>query len=191
VANIWHVEESGDLSVSAVPDDSRYVVVDRSRSQLAPRFTPRKRISGKTQIQAPARLLLVRTGHGVDERWFVLPYAGTRLRRNGARVGAGLSQLLDRDVFCFGAADADVWTFTTERLPSVEIFTGGDGLHCPRCKLELQHGGKVVACPECRGLHHQDEAAGKPCWTYAPTCAQCNRETRLTDAAYSWTPHDL
>ena len=136
-------------------------------------------------------MLLVRVGNAAAERWFAIVYPGVDLRLNGARVVTGLAGLADRDVMSLNGRGSDEWVFTTERLPEVLVYSGDPGLHCPRCKLPLELGQRVVTCPSCRAQHHQDETIAKPCWSYAPNCSHCAQGTSLTDPAYSWTPDEL
>lgn len=200
MAAIWHTDNPGKWYASLIPMDSRYVMVERPTTRRgardavrrAPRFTPRKRLTSLARhANALPKMLLVRTGRAADEKWFAIPYPGSRLRRDGGRVDTGLAHLADRDVISLDGPGADEWVFTTERLAHIEVYTGERGLHCPRCKLEVCEGESVVACPGCGTLHHQDDAIAKPCWTYAPGCALCARDTSLADSAYAWTPDEL
>ena len=86
--------------------------------------------------------------------------------------------------------NATEWVFTTEQLAHVEPYKGDPDAYCVRCKLALEDGQRVVVCPSCLAIHHQDPSLELPCWTYAETCAQCSRGTRMNNA-YAWTPDDL
>ena len=191
MAGMWHEDETGDWIESVVPHHTRYVVAETTRAGLALRLTARKRINPTSRFLGAANMLfLVRTGMANAENWFVLPGPATQLRLNGSPVTTGMAHLADKDVLAFESNPAE-HIFTTERLAVVECYAGAASLFCPRCKLPLVPGQNFVACPSCRVIHHQDESIDKLCWTYADGCANCYRDTGLTNPTYSWTPNAL
>jgi len=193
VANLWY-SDVGERSLwqhVPVPDDSRYVLVDNLPRSVKPRVSSRRRLrSPRPDVPGTERFLLVRVGAARSERWFAVRFPHTRLLVNGRAVPAGLTGLSDRDIIGFDAECGDL-VFTTERKARIENYVGASGNFCPRCKLELERDQRIVVCPSCRTIHHQDEPASLPCWTYAGTCNQCDHQTRLDLDTFSWTPDEL
>jgi hypothetical protein len=193
VAGLWHEDETGDWIESVVPDHTRYIRVEPMHADagLAPMLTARKRINPGSRLRGTENVwFLIRTGMANAENWFVLPGPAAQLRLNGIPVTTGMARLVDKDVLAFAANPAE-WVFTTERFAAIGTYEDAAGLFCPRCKLPLDPGQKVVACPSCRVIHHQDESIEKLCWTYSDGCANCYRGTNLTNPTYSWTPNAL
>ena len=189
MACIWWVDKSGGWTSTAIPQDSRYVLLEGPASGSAPKLKPRRRIRRASGARAQPSALLVRTGMARSERWFLVPYPGTRLDLNGGEILGGVSALRHKDVFG-PAGSCKEWVFTTERHAHVESYRSDTEAYCVRCKLALKDGQRVVVCPSCFAIHHQDASLDLPCWTYADTCAQCSRGTRMNNA-YAWTPDDL
>ena len=145
------------------------------------------------QLQEPTAalpsLLLAKTGGELSEQWHVLHSSATRLMLNGVENTTGIAALHDRDVLAINGQVNELF-FSTERLPCIDQYTGAPGQFCARCKRPLEAAQKVVACPVCRAVHHQQEP-DYICWTYADSCSQCDRATDLSEQSYRWTPDEL
>jgi len=83
---------------------------------------------------------------------------------------------------CVLLAAGDVAVNGIPALPAVclaerdEIRAGGQTYFlaaesCARCNSVLAAGQRVIFCPSCRSVHHEE------CWGYAAQCAGCDRET--------------
>jgi hypothetical protein len=116
----------------------------------------------------------------VDGEWVLLSAPGAKVDVNGLPVAANIHVLANRDEIM---VDQERLYFSTEVPATVEKYSGAT-LRCPRCKLEINAGDRVVRCPGCKAVHHED------CWSYAPTCSLCPAPTPL-DAGYQWTPEEL
>lgn len=204
-----------DWQALEVPDDSRFVQVDLLRNSPEPRLRTRRRLRAtrspaaqptadgsaaagvrpgargrRSACRLACRFLLVRTGDARAERWFAVLGQDVPLLVNGLPVRTGLVALSDRDLLSF-AGDSRELAFGTRRDARIERFDGVADTYCPRCKLVLEAGQQVVACPECGAVHHQDEQAELPCWTYAQSCVHCDCPTDLDAPATLWTPDEL
>ena len=194
MAKIWHsidgeAEEPGGWDQIPVPDAERYVLVEIQSGSSRPRVAVRQRLRpASLKKTGSVQFLLVRTGTARTERWFAVLFPAVSMMVNGNAVCTGLTMLADKDVISFASGQPE-WVFTTERNACVEFYQGEPGLHCPRCKLPLEPGQPMVVCPGCSAVHHQLEH--RSCWTYAPTCALCDRATPLEEATCSWTPNEL
>lgn len=193
MANLWY-SDGGERAVwqhVPIPDDSRYVLVDNLPRSVKPRVSSRRRLrSPRQDVPGTERFLLVRVGAARSECWFAVRFPHTRLLVNGRAVPPGLTGLSDRDIIGFGSERGDL-VFTSERSARIERYVGESGIYCPRCKRELERAQHIVVCPSCQTIHHQDEPASLPCWTYADTCSQCDHQTGLDLATFSWTPDEL
>jgi hypothetical protein len=118
--------------------------------------------------------------------WLLLAGPGGGVRVNGEEVPLGMHLLRDRDEIKL-RGEALVY-FSTESPARVEPFPGAArGANCPRCRQVLEPGVAAVRCPRCGIWHHQDDV--RPCWVYAPSCAQCDQATSL-EGGYEWTPEE-
>jgi hypothetical protein len=124
---------------------------------------------------------------GDGDRQWILVSRGATLRVNGADLPLEIRVLADRDEIAIRDA---TFYFSTEDLPRLAAFDGPEPVRCPRCKTAIEPGSVSVVCPGCRARLHQDEALGKACWLYGPTCPICGRSTSL-DQSYAWTPAEL
>lgn len=122
-----------------------------------------------------------------DLSWALLVPTGIDVWLNGTPVHSGIRILNHRDAI---RLEETVY-FSTECLATPQQFPGApQPLYCPRCKQELKTDQIAVKCPQCGIWHHQDQAAQRPCWTYAEHCALCDQPTDL-EAGYRWSPEAL
>jgi hypothetical protein len=102
----------------------------------------------------------------------------------GGRAIPGMRVLEDRDEIRIGPH----WLFySSETIARVENYRGADVV-CPRCRLPVQAGMAIVACPGCGVIHHA--AADRDCWAYAPLCAAC-ADQPTSERELRWTPEGL
>jgi hypothetical protein len=108
------------------------------------------------------------------------------VRINGLPLATGAHVLSDRDEVQVGARGP--MYFSGEALARVEVVGDGErSVECVRCTLPIGPGAKVVRCPVCLVVYHED--ADLNCWTGAPACKVCHTPTGL-DAGFRWTPRD-
>jgi len=134
-------------------------------------------------------LLLPSTANTREATWMLLAPAASDVRINGMPLENGIRVLADRDALRVAALP--VLYFSTERLARLEPFPGEETVFCPRDKTAICKGDAAVCCPQCGVWHHEQEAAGKACWSYAETCTLCDQSTDLDAAGYRWTPGGL
>jgi hypothetical protein len=109
------------------------------------------------------------------------------VRVNGEPLATGIRVLRDRDELCIETARH---FFSTEELAAVTTAPEfASPTKCPRCTIPIPSGSPVVRCPQCKLFHHQNPPE-KPCWTYAPRCANCDQPTAL-DAGYRFRPESV
>jgi hypothetical protein len=68
-------------------------------------------------------------------------------------------------------AGGQTYFLAAERAAAVEFASGDSKTRCARCNSVLAAGQRVIFCPSCRSVHHEE------CWGYAAQCAGCDRET--------------
>jgi hypothetical protein len=108
-------------------------------------------------------------------------------RINGERVATGMKRLEHKDEIVIGASQTTL-LYSSEAIATITAHvSGSDPAVCPRCRLPIDDGAPVVACPSCRVAHHQDETNALPCWTYSDKCAICGHSTAL-NTGYTWPP---
>lgn len=188
MADLWYSDESGRWRAQAICANERYVCIDLTAGGAAC-VTEQRSAIARLRDAPRNRCVIAHVGPPGFSRWFVVTPPGSPLLVNGRGVLTGLAKLEDRDVLALEHGGRE-WVFTTERLAAVEPYAGQPGVFCARCKLEIDAGQPIVSCPGCNALHHQVED-DFPCWTYAPSCAQCSHLTDLTSGDYRWTPDEL
>jgi hypothetical protein len=121
-----------------------------------------------------------------SEEWLLIaPPRSVRI--NGILDPLGCRLLRDRDELQIPGFQPIY--FSTELLPKIEDFAGGDHpVHCPRCRDLVERGSPSVQCPHCRTFYHQ--RADSKCWSYCQTCILCGQPTALT-GAYRWSPEEV
>ena len=133
--------------------------------------------------------VLVRRAPQADDAWLLLAAPGARVAVNGDVPLAGIAVLCDRDAI---RAGDDLVFFAARDVAAVVVL--GDGAAadpdacCARCCRRFTAEARVVRCPACGALHHQDDAL--PCWTYAARCASCVAPASL-DVQPCWSPEEL
>jgi hypothetical protein len=132
---------------------------------------------------------LVRFGRGSDRGTALLARGAPRV--NGQPVLGGLRVLEHADEVILGRVR---FFFSAESTPVVVVFRrDGDARSptCPLCRGPIRDGEQAVQCPGCSRWFHQTvpegDRAGKPCWTYAPSCRFCNHPTSLSGEP-AWRP---
>lgn len=104
---------------------------------------------------------------------------------NGSPLVGGVRVLRDRDEIRVGLRRV---FFDEEEPARVVPFPGGaQPVHCPRC-LRPVSAGEPAVHSRCGVWHHQTDEF--PCWTYSPSCSQCDQPSAL-DAGYAWSPDIL
>jgi hypothetical protein len=135
---------------------------------------------------AATDVVLLETGSG-RRKWHLLAARGAGVSINGLPLVGGLRTLADRDEIRIRGLGT--LFFSTERMAEIELLPESDSeLMCPRCRQSIAPGTEVVRCPGCDLRYHQSTEF--PCWTYAPTCGQCEHPTPL-DEGFTWSPEDL
>jgi hypothetical protein len=120
------------------------------------------------------------------DSWAVLSSPRSPLRLNGSRLHLGLSVLVDRDELRI--PDARLF-YTDDCLARMETLSAHTAKgYCARCRQRFEEGQLAVCCPGCGLWHHATDVL--PCWSYADTCAGCDRRTSQ-DAGFRWTPEEL
>jgi phage FluMu protein Com len=165
MAHLW-VRQENDWAVLKL----ELPVYDLSKASPKP---------GSGPDASPVELMLV------DGEWVLISAPGANVHVNGLPIAANIHVLADRDEII---VNQERLYFSKEVLATVEKYSGIT-VRCPRCKLEIITGERVVRCPACRALHHM-ELPTKNCWGYAQTCALCPAPTVL-GAGYQWTPEEL
>ncbi len=119
-----------------------------------------------------------------DRNWLLLTSGDAPVSVNGHRVALGIVKLCDRDEIV--SREGARLFFSTETQEKSEPFPGLEtgSCICPRCRLEIAQDAPAVRCGICRVWEHA------ACWTYAPTCATCSRETS-PDAGLTFNPEEL
>jgi hypothetical protein len=134
-----------------------------------------------------AGLALRDLAQGPERGAALLVRPGVWVRVNGQPVLGGLRLLEHTDEVLVESAR---FFFSLESAPQVVVFRvpeGGRAPVCPICRGPIKDG-SAVQCPGCGRWFHQGEAeAGKPCWTYAPSCRFCNHPTAFAAQA-AWRP---
>ena len=133
--------------------------------------------------------VLVRRAYAADGAWLLLAAPHARVALNGDTPAAGIAVLRDRDAIragdesvFFAARDAAV-------VQVLEAATAADpDVRCARCSRRFAASARVVRCPACTALHHQDDALA--CWTYAERCAACVEPASL-EPGPRWSPEEL
>ena len=128
------------------------------------------------------RLLIHRVDRGRGVAW-VLMGRGDDLLVNGVRLAGGVRVLQHKDHVLLGQAEA---CYSAESVVRVETYQDNEKIFCPRCKLEVTPGQRIVTCPGCELVYHEDEEAGLTCFTFAETCVN-GHSTRL-DGVLRWQP---
>jgi len=87
------------------------------------------------------------------------------------------------------------WYYSSESQPRRAIFQLDPNTRRPRCvvcRVPIEDGDTIVACPRCGRLYHQleagDERPDKPCYTYRDRCL-CGHATSL-DGEGLWRPDE-
>lgn len=138
--------------------------------------------------EAGPAVILARTNGDAPAAWVLLAAVQSDVWVNGMPLWTGIHVLADRDEIRVGEAGAVF--FSTETLPVIEKFSGGErSIFCPRCKLPIEPQSDAVRCPHphCGVWHHQ--LADRPCFTYDEKCAACGGKSQL-NAGYQWIPEE-
>jgi hypothetical protein len=110
----------------------------------------------------------------------------TKFRINGQSLVTGLQLLEDRDLLETQAGTCGF--YSAEKRQTVFRFQDEKG-QCPRCRLKIEKGCNVAACPGCDAVYHQHE--GRQCWTHGAHCVHCNTPVDLSNKHFRWTPNEL
>ena len=140
--------------------------------------------SSTVSAKLPQSCVITRAG--ASGSWVLLGRPDQHLVHNGATCLAGMRVLEHQD--CIALEGFETVYFSTEEELRIEPFTASAEASCPRCRRAILPGDPAVKCPSCGVFHH--EMADSNCWTYAPTCALCQRQTQL-DAGLQWSPAAL
>jgi hypothetical protein len=125
--------------------------------------------------------ILLAAGRREARSWFVVVPHASAARVNGIPV-PGMRRLRHKDEI--RSPGLPRMYFSTEAVVEVVPFPGKEPVPCARCRKPIAPGAETVSCPDCRTWHHQSETW--PCWTYAPRCSACERDTSST--SLSWIP---
>ena len=147
---------------------------------------PLLRLKGVGSIKG--RAILVKAGGGDHGQYVLICGLDKDVSVNGTKLFTGIKTLNHQDEILL-LQTARRFYYSTERLPTSEIFPGEEGrsLICPRCRQEIKPGDQVVRCPQCGIYHHQYEEL--PCWNYCEKCSICDQDTRRAD--YGFHPMQL
>jgi hypothetical protein len=120
--------------------------------------------------------------------WMLLAPPDVSPRVNGVPVQLGIRALRDRDEIQLPGLPPTF--FSTEKLVSVEPYTGPVGGQCPRCTKAIDTGSAAVRCGACGTWYHQSEA--RACFTYgeSPICVSCAHDA-VVSGEFSWTPEEV
>lgn len=109
---------------------------------------------------------------------------------NGEPLLGGLRLLNHRDEV---VTPGERYYYSAQSKPLVAIHRSAPDarrLKCPVCRMAIEDGQAVVACPQCARVYHQIDAEGdrqaKHCWTYRQAC-MCSHPTSLADENV-WRP---
>ncbi|MBN2491659.1 MAG: hypothetical protein JXQ29_12490 [Planctomycetes bacterium] len=186
MAHLWMEREAGEWAVAML--DSEAHVLDPNCDARLVRADERVADPVSGAPLPPAGVLLVRRAPDDEKCWALFCAFDDDVRVNGLPV-AGVKALADRDEIRLPAGMRCY--FSAERPARVEPLPAGDRvIHCGRCKAPIAPGSPALRCPECGVWHHQNEAIGRPCWTYGAVCGACPCPTAGA-ADYRWTPDGL
>lgn len=118
--------------------------------------------------------------------WAIASRPGVGVWVNGDPLLLGLRVLRDHDAIRVGAGE--VVFYSGEAIATVVPFAGPRAIPCARCRRDIELQAPAVECPRCHSWHHQVEDS--ECWTYAPTCGQCDQPARV-NGEYQWRPEVL
>ena len=179
MARLWYQESEGAWTSTLLEQDA-YAIGE----------TPPRPVSlSPTTAQLPTEgVLIVRRDRRDDAPWVLFTGALHQVRIGGFRVIGGLRALRDRDAI---QVDGNPTVFVTFKEPAtvVPYPTGATPVRCPRCTKMIEPDDPAVRCPGCEIWYHQIDEK-RPCWTYGPTCRECDESTRLGDQE-SWSPEWL
>lgn len=148
---------------------------------------PRAADSSLEDEESASAVVLLGAGRAEPAARVLLAGPHAEVWVNGMPLLAGIHVLADRDEIRVGGTGTVF--FSTESLPVIEKFPGGDRrIVCPRCKLEIEAGTDAVRCPGCSVWHHQ--LADRACFTYDEKCAACGNKSDL-NAGYQWIPEEV
>lgn len=130
---------------------------------------------------------IVCAGHGADRLSVLIVRDDVVACVNGQPLLGGVCVLQHQDEILLTGTRL---YFSLESRPEISSFEPGAGARvskCAVCRVALKPGDRVVACPRCGRVFHQNDAdpQGKKCWTYAAQCL-CGHPTALTGDA--WWP---
>lgn len=174
MAHLWKRDVDGSWAV---------VPLAHSYYTLAQEVSAVPRHEALPAACAAARLVRV---SGPERRppWALLAPPSARITVNDQPLILGLRLLRDKDKLISGSRWC--YYFSTEELARPEAFPGlPRPITCPRCVRTLEPGDRAVCCPGCGTWHHSTD--DYPCWTFAPTCSNCDQRTDATDT-FAWSP---
>lgn len=125
---------------------------------------------------------------GPDADWYLLAMPPTTVRVNGQAPALGIRVLRDKDEI--RVPGAPPMFFSSEKLVSVEPFTGEPGATCIRCTKVIEPQSPAVRCGSCQRWYHQNPE--RNCFTYGDgaICVECGAAAVVNDA-FRWTPEEL
>ncbi|MDZ7411903.1 MAG: RING finger protein [Candidatus Hadarchaeum sp.] len=112
-----------------------------------------------------------------------------RMFVNAGAVAGGIAVLRDRDEL---RINGHTFFFSAEAVPEVQLAsTAEKSIPCPICGDTISEGQRVVRCPRCFTVYHQDEERARPCWASLEKCATfgCEFPTKV-DATALWIPEE-
>ena len=181
---LWNRSEQGDWAATPLTD--RPVDIESLvPSAIQTDSEKNHRVGGPAGPQGGVRVFP--TGEGLSRCYVLLGGVGEAVRVNGLPLATGIRVLADGDEIVLSGRGRVF--FSAEILVRVDTYPGGERpIECVRCTLPIDAGSQVVRCPVCLVTYHQD--ADLTCWTCAPTCRLCGRETSL-DEGFRWTPEGV
>lgn len=128
-------------------------------------------------------------GSGVDRVNALFTHPGVSVRVSGQPVLGGVCVLQHRDEILVNGVRI---FFSSESRPEIVDFRPVAGVRLPKCgicRVVFQDGDRVVACPQCGRVFHENDASDdlqvKKCWTYRAHCL-CSHPTSLSGD--TWRP---
>jgi hypothetical protein len=175
MVQLWHSDNHGEWNPSEF---------DKGQIHLSARtLLPLRRKSHRSLLISSGTI-----GNSLEWLLFLPPDSTGQspdVKLNGVTIIAGLVHLNNKDFLRSATAEC---FFTTQRLQALSTYEG-KAVSCPRCRLQIVEGTRVVVCTQCRAVHHQNEEMA--CWTFAETCTLCSERVDLESRTYGWTPNGL